>query len=340
MAASRLKGIALGVARGEQAPEFLFLGVDAAARPLAADSLFPVASVTKLATALAVLRLVDGGILQLDEPLVRYIPEAAAAADYRVTPRRLLSHTAGLPLDLPRGSARYAPGLSWPVLAAACLQAPLEQVPGLRVQYSNVGYGLLAALVERETGEPFPAALQRLVLQPLGIEGYLGDQPPRPVVVLGGVKGRHAGTELEPFNSAFWRSLALPWGGLLTTAAGALALVRAFRGFPSGFLRPETAAESTRNQAGDLPGGFVQPLLWPHCPWGLGPEMRDEKVPHWAPPQAGPDSFGHSGASGCVVWCDPRADVAWTILGTRTAEGGWLIRQGPPIGAAILEEAG
>ena len=333
---ARMKGIAVGIARGDQPPEFLCTGTDAAGQPVTEQSLFPVASVTKLATGLAVLRLVDAGQLTLDDPLARHIPEAVAAGDWNVTLRRLLSHTAGLPLDPAAEGASYGPGLDWPILADACIQTPLQRSPGTRVHYSNVGYGLLAVIIERETGYSFSSALERLVLDPLGIEAYLGVEPPRPQVVLAGVHGTHARTELEPFNSRFWRSLAMPWAGLLTTPAGALALVRAFAGHPDGFLRQSTREEATRNQTGDLGGGFVRPLVWKRCPWGLGVELRDEKIPHWGPPEASAMSFGHSGASGCVAWYDPPTSTAWTILGTRTADSGWLVRRAPEVGTAIL----
>lgn len=331
----RLPGVALAAARGDRPVERVFLGTDAGGRPLGEGSLFAVASITKLATALAVLRLVDAGELALDAPLGAYLPRATAARP-GVTLRTLLSHTSGLPLDLPEGLAVYGPGLRWPALAQACLATPLADAPLTRVQYSNPGYGLLAVLVEQRTGRPFPEALQTLVLEPLGLEAYLGREPPRPPALLADVRGQHAGTELEPFNSSFWRGLALPWGGLVTTLDGALALVRVFQGRPTGFLRDATLAEATRNQTGELGGGQVPPLIWPRCPWGLGPELRGAKLPHWAPAEASPGSFGHAGASGCLAWADPTVDVAWALIGTRTAASGWLLRQGSQIGAAVL----
>jgi beta-lactamase class C len=333
---SHVPGIALAVSAGGRPPEHLFSGRDAAGRPLGADSLFTVASITKLASALLVLRLVEGGAVGLDDPLASHLPEAAAA-QAGVTLRTLLSHTSGLPMDLaPTEAPPYTRDLDWPALAEACLRTPLEAPPCTRVQYSNVGYGLLAIVVERGIGQGFAAALGSLVLEPLGLEGYLGVEPPRPSVVLADVRSSRRGTELEPFNSPFWRSLGLPWGGLVTTVDGALCLVQAFSDAPAGFLRPATLAEATRNQAGDLGGGQVSPLIWPTCPWGLGPELRDAKTPHWAPAEANPDSFGHAGASGGLAWSDPAAEVAWAMLGTRTANSGWLLRDGPAIGAAIL----
>jgi beta-lactamase class C len=336
MSAGHVPGIVVAVARGDGPVEYLALGVDALGRPLGHDSIFPVASITKLATALVVLRLIENGALALDDQLSDHLPVVAQGD---VTIRRLLCHTGGLPLDISEQTTPYTPGLDWPRLRVACLETPLEAPPGTRVQYSNVGYGLLAAVVEQRTSQPFAAALRELVLDPLSVEGYLGVEPPRPPAALADVRSTHRGGTLEPFNSAFWRSLALPWAGLLTTADGALRLVRAFGGYPSNFLRPETRAEATRSQTGDLAGGFVAPMLWSPCPWGLGPELRGAKAPHWAPTQAGANSFGHSGASGCLAWAAPTAGVAWASLGARTADSGWLLRRAPAIGAAILASA-
>src|SRR5262245_48955617 len=74
-------------------------GTDATGSPLGRDSLFPVASITKLATALAVLRLVEAGSLQLDRSIADLLPDAAAAQT-GVTARHLLSHSSGLPYEL------------------------------------------------------------------------------------------------------------------------------------------------------------------------------------------------------------------------------------------------
>ena len=315
-------GIVLAVARGIRPPEFLAVGADAASVPLAADTLFPVASITKLATALAVLRLVATGALALDDRLDALLPDARAAG-HEITVRMLLSHTSGLPGDLAPAAAPYTPSLTWPMLAAACLAAPVSRPPRSRVTYSNVGIGLLAVIVERRTGMSFADGLAELVLDPLGIKGFLGTEPPLPPASIAGDFGEHRSTPLEPINSRFWRSLALPWGGLVTDAAGALRLVRAFAGIPHGFLPGDLLAEAVRNQASGVGGGFFPPLTWPECPWGLGVEVRGAKSPHWTPASASPASFGHVGSSGCLAWADPDNHVAWVMLGTRNFLGWW-----------------
>src|SRR5258708_32976425 len=77
----------------------LVRGADARGQPLTRDSIFPVASITKLATSLVVLRLVEAGKIDLDSPILSTLPDRAAA-EPGVTPRRLLSHSSGLPYEL------------------------------------------------------------------------------------------------------------------------------------------------------------------------------------------------------------------------------------------------
>jgi CubicO group peptidase (beta-lactamase class C family) len=317
--------------------EILAAGTDAAAAAPASTALFPVASVTKLATALAVLRLAASGRVALDDPLSLHVPQAAAGVA-GVTLRSLLCHTAGLPDDVAPELAPYALGLTWERLAQACLATPLVRPPHSHVTYSNVGYGLLALVVERRTGLPFATALASLVLDPLRIEGYLGAEPPRLPVRVAGKLGEHAGTDLEPFNSAFWRSLAMPWAGLVTTAGGALALVRAFLGTPAGFLPPDLLQVATEDQTAGLAGGFTGWLEWNPCPWGLGPELLGHKSPHMVPASAAPASFGHSGYSGCLAWADPATGAAYAVLGGTRFLAGWETFW-RPLGDLLLDPA-
>jgi CubicO group peptidase (beta-lactamase class C family) len=328
-------GMVIAIARGNNVPEYVVVGEDGAGAALKEDTLFPVASITTLAVALAVLRLAAAGRLTIDDALSGHLP-AAASEKPEVTIRTLMSHTSGLPVDLPEGAAPYRKGLDWPKLARACLVAPLAAEPKTRVNYSNLGSGLLAIIVERMTGKTFGAALEDLVLGPLGVEGYLGVEPPRTPAKIVGSYGEHEGTEMEPFNSAFWRSLAIPWVGLISTASGALTLARAFSGVPEGFLPPALLAEATHDQTGGL-GGEMLMLKWPRCPWGLGVELRGDKDLHYTPVEASPSSFGHVGTSGCIAWHDPEAGVTWAMLGPRFFIDWW--HGWPEVGKAVLEAA-
>ena len=314
-------GFVVAVARGDGPVAALAVGADAAGRPLDPDSLFPFASITKLATALAVLRLMDMGALDVADPLARHLPDAAAARE-GVTLRHLLCHTAGLPFDPPEARA---PGDDppWPAQSEAARGTTPVAPPGTLVRYSAVGYALLALVVERATGRPFPAALAELVLAPLGLGATFGVAPACTPARI---------AEADWYNAPGWPMLANPSNGMVGTAADALALVRAFR--PGILLRPETCAAATRDQTGGL--AAAAGMFWPRAPWGLGPGLKHDLPPFmFAPPAAGPAAYAHGGAAGGLAWADPDADIAAAILSTR-AGGPWFSDTMAAISAAIL----
>jgi CubicO group peptidase (beta-lactamase class C family) len=332
-----IPGVVIAVARDGQPIEHLAVGTDARGQTLAPDSLFPVASITKLMTALSVLRLGDRGALHYEDRLDAYLPDSAAARA-GVTLRMLFTHTSGLQ-GMEDYDAPWTPALTWPVESEAALRLAPETSPGTRLSYSDVNYVLLAMVVERLTDQPFPAACRELVLDPLAMEGYFAEEPPRPPAWIGDEPGPHTGTPIEWHNSAHFRSLCLPASGLITTAAGALALVRAFAGVPDDFLRPETRAAATRDQSGGVSGGLGavhEPPEFASYPWGLGPGLRQHRDPLFVPSEASPESLGHGGSTGCTTWVDPSAGVAWSILGTRHIASWWGDPVLGEIGAAIL----
>jgi CubicO group peptidase (beta-lactamase class C family) len=344
-----VSGLAMVVQHADGSVERVYTGVDAAGEPITDRTLFPLTSTGKLAVALLVLRLVDAGEVSLDAPIGAHVP-GAAEGHRDVTIRRLLSHSGGLPLDLPVGALQYGAPLSYRDLIDAAVRVPLQFEPGSIVQYSNVGYGLLAALVERETGERFWDAVSRHVLRPLDVEAYPSHELPRPGAVIDDVASPYAGTPLEPMNGPYYCSLAVPWTGLFSTADALVAITRAYID-GAGLVSPELIAEARRDQCAGLRGGFnttdptfgidnTKPIVWPRCAWGLGIELRGDKMPHWSPKSAGEASFGHLGSSGCLSWHEPVSGVTWAALGTRTTNNGWLLRFGTQLGAAALAPRG
>jgi len=183
-------------------------------------------------------------------------------------------------------------------------------------------------VVERLMDYPFPAVCRELVLEPLGMKGYFAEEPPRPPAWIGDEPGPRTGTPTEWHNSAHFRSLCLPASGLVTTAAGALALIRAFARVPDDCLRPETRS-ATRDQSGGVAGGLSavnEPPEFPSYPSGLGPGLRDHRDPFHVPAHASRNAFGHGGSIGCVAWVDPSAGLARSILGTRHMANWWRPR--------------
>lgn len=326
------------------ATQVVALGTDARGNKLTETTPFTLASVSTLALSLAVLRLVDEKRVGLDQPLGTYI-ESVASKEARVTIRRLLSHTAGLPLEFDTSTLDYSTSLTRAQVIDACLRTPLAFEPGSIVQHSNVAHALLSLVVESITGTGYHEALKNLVVSPLAIEAWLGSEAPENTASIMGIESPHVGTELEPW-APFWRSLELPWANLTATASGLLRLVRAFS--LSGPLSKSVASEATTSQSSGLAGGFTQSvpflgfgpsriLSWDDASWGLGVELKGTKKPHWTPLAATPHSFGQLGSSGVLCWHEPAAGMSWALCGCRSTDSGWLIRYGPALGEAILK---
>lgn len=142
--------------------------------PVTPATVFRIGSITKVFTALALLRLADQGALSLDAPLREVLPEAdgvvyPTADSPLITLRHLLTHRSGLPR---LGRFDYtnpdAPPTERDVLGAL-EGVELTSVPGTAYDYSNFGFGVLGLVVSRAAAQPFDAYLSEHVLAPLGM---------------------------------------------------------------------------------------------------------------------------------------------------------------------------
>jgi CubicO group peptidase (beta-lactamase class C family) len=184
--------------------------------------------------------------------------------------------------------------------------------PGVRRNYSNTGIELAAAAVADAAGMPFDRYLAEAVFTPLGMTSSA-------------LRGSPA--------HAVWSTL-----DDLVRFAGELLRPR--------LLAPESAAEVSSVQfptvAGIIPGlGRFDP-----CPWGLGCEIRGTKSPHWTGRSNSPDTFGHFGGAGTILWVDPRArsgeGLACVALTDRIFDE-WeaeALRLWPELSDAVLDEFG
>jgi CubicO group peptidase (beta-lactamase class C family) len=230
------------------------------------------ASVTKLATSLAVLIAAEEQTLPLEE----IITEAGA------TVADVLSHSSGLAPERPQ--RQLAP-------------------PRTRRIYSNAGYELVGDEIAIRAGMKFEEYLGAAVLAPLGMDS----------------------TQLR--GSPAW-GMSGPLSDLVRLAGELLepTLVAA---------ETHAAAIATVGEGldGTLPGfGKQSP-----CDWGLGPEIRDGKTPHWTAPDGSPRTYGHFGRSGCFVWVDPDEQLACAAL-TDTEFGPWAVHAWPEFSSAVLAE--
>jgi CubicO group peptidase (beta-lactamase class C family) len=143
-------------------------------RPVNADTLFRIASMTKAFTALSTLKLRDDGKLALDAPVETYVPELRGWKyptddSPKIRVRELLTHTAGFVTDDPWGDRVL--GMSPQALDALMATGRLfARAPGLAFEYSNLGYALLGRVLTNVSGEPYQAFVRRTILEPLGME--------------------------------------------------------------------------------------------------------------------------------------------------------------------------
>lgn len=137
------------------------------------DTQFQIGSLTKAFTAAAILKLQDEGRLSVQDPLSRHLP-GVPADKAGLTLHHLLTHSSGLPQYTPDEVGGDLERVDKADFLRRVLSAPLAFAPGEGNQYSNPGYGVLAAVIEAVTGEPYADYVRRTQIAPLGLSrtGY------------------------------------------------------------------------------------------------------------------------------------------------------------------------
>ncbi|MFJ3905155.1 serine hydrolase domain-containing protein [Streptomyces sp. NPDC090025] len=135
----------------------------------AADGLtqYRIGSITKVFTAVLVMRLRDEGLIGLDDPLEKHLPGTGVG---EVTIAQLLGHSAGLAAETPAPWWERTPGTDRPELADVLGERPLVHPTGRLHHYSNPGYTLLGSLIEAVRGVSWAQALRTEILEPLGLD--------------------------------------------------------------------------------------------------------------------------------------------------------------------------
>ncbi|MFF0446088.1 serine hydrolase domain-containing protein [Streptomyces sp. NPDC004609] len=132
-----------------------------------ADTQYRIGSITKTFTAVLVMRLRDEGLLDLNDPLEKYLPGSGVG---EVTIAQLLAHSAGLSAESPAPWWERTPASLRPELADVLGDRTRMHPVGRRFHYSNPGYTLLGSLVEAVRGASWADVLRREILEPLGLE--------------------------------------------------------------------------------------------------------------------------------------------------------------------------
>lgn len=143
-------------------------------RPMTKDTVFAICSNTKPVTSVLVLTFVEEGLLNLDDPVSKYIPEFADIT-FRgrplkapITLRQLITHMSGLAYEtsLPGRKGDMTPYADQARLAAT---KPLRQEPGVSYQYCGLGFQVMGAVLEKVTGRKVPELMKERIFDPLGM---------------------------------------------------------------------------------------------------------------------------------------------------------------------------
>ncbi|SDT48532.1 LpqB family beta-propeller domain-containing protein [Jiangella sp. DSM 45060] len=305
----RVPGATLGIARGDETLELAFgvTNVDTGVE-VTTDTLFQIGSITKVWTATVVMALADAGKLDLDEPVVTYLPELKLADDdatARVTMRHLLTHTSGIDGDFFLDTGRGDDCLEKYVAALAGL--PLNHPLGATWSYCNSGFTTAGRVIEKLTGQTWDAAMRELLYTPLGLTHTV--TLPDDALLYRTAVG-HVHEEDEPYRRApVWvlpRS-AGPAGLIAATVADVLAFARMH-------LAGGVAADGTRVLAEGTAAAMREEQVRLPDPytladsWGLGWFRLD-----WN----GTRLFGHDGntiGQSAFLRVLPDQEVAVTLL--------------------------
>jgi CubicO group peptidase (beta-lactamase class C family) len=314
-----------------------------AKRPMREDTVFRLASVTKPIVSVAVLRLIDQGLLSLETPVGQYLPDfAPRLADGSAPPitvHQLLSHTAGLsyghfePTDGPYLRAGVSDGLDRSGLSLQeelrrITHAGLAYAPGSSWGYS-VAIDVLGALLERVSRQPLRQLVKELVTAPLAMNDtdfaapaperlavpYADGSPPSrmgeleilPFMGLSGIR-------LSPDRVLVGDSFASGGAGMVGTAEDVARLLEAVRSGGAGLLRPATAKAMRSNQVATFPVA-----LGPGWGFGYGGAVLTDPVAANSPQSAGTWSWG--GAWGHSWFVDPDAGLVVVALTNTAIEG-------------------
>jgi CubicO group peptidase (beta-lactamase class C family) len=305
----------------------------AAHKPMQADTMFWIASMTKPITATAVLMLQDEGKLDVHDPVAKYLPEFAnlktpSGQPANLTLIQILTHTSGLG-EAGGPAAREAKTLA--DLVPLWLAAPMQFEPGSRWSYCQSGINAAGRVVEVVSGMSFDAFLKKRLFQPLGMKSttFYPDASERARQVTAYAKNATTGSlEAVPPRPEFGPRDRPPQGngGLYSTTEDYGRFCQMLLGggrFQGARYLSEASMKlmSTPQTPETLPTGFFQNDTYGrrglNYGWALGTCVL--KAPHdGVPAMLSPGTFGHGGAWGTQAWVDPVKGVAYVLMVQRS----------------------
>jgi CubicO group peptidase (beta-lactamase class C family)/glyoxylase-like metal-dependent hydrolase (beta-lactamase superfamily II) len=285
------------------------------------DAIFWIASMSKPILATLLLMLQDEGLLSVDDPVEKYLPEfkglkTADGKPARVTIRHLLTHTSGMgeiSADQARGCKTLASVL--PLYVAK----PVGFTPGSKWVYCQSGINTGGRIAEVVTGESLDKLLKRRLFDPLGMKDTTFYLTEKQLLRLAKSYRRTDKGDLEATDIRFLHGKSptsldrfpAPNGGLFSTASDyarfCQMVLRGGEFDGKRYLKPETVKLMTTIQTGGLKTGFTD-----GNGWGLGWCVVRE--PQGVTAMLSPGTFGHGGAYGTQAWIDPGTKRVYILM--------------------------
>jgi CubicO group peptidase (beta-lactamase class C family) len=187
------------------------------------DTVFRIASISKVMTAVAILQLAEKGLVELDAPVQKYLPDYPPPRKGTMTVEHLLAHTSGIRHSTDQESRTFE---HYDSLRQACRlfeDRKLAFTPGTKYRYSSYGYTVLGAILEAVTGDTFEAYLRANVWKPAGMQHTDLDRRPSARKGDAVLYTREGGKVVPDVENDL--SLIYPGGGMVSTAEDLLRLV-------------------------------------------------------------------------------------------------------------------
>jgi len=305
--------LARATASGEVSAAALHVTQDASTftrwfgRTSSQDAMFLLGSISKPICVTALMTLYDRGEFKLDDPLHKFIPQFAGEEREHVTIKHLLTHTSGLPDQLPENDTLRKKHAPLSEFVEHAIRTPLNFAAGTRYQYSSMGILLATHVAELISGESILRLVDRAVLQPLGmkhsaqglgqfkLEDMVSMQTDRAAPESG---GGDASAKDWDWNSPYWRKLGAPWGGTHASAPDLARFLNEFLNLQGTVVRPETEQLMVMNQNAS----------------GLTPRGLGFVVGSALSPRCSERTFGHTGSTGTIAWADPATRTTCVVL--------------------------
>lgn len=342
IAAGEINGAALAVAIGGEHVAEWHGGQAADGLPSGPDVLWPLASASKLYTAAAVMAVVERGLLTLGMPVSTVLRSFTGDGREQITLRHLLTHTSGLIYESPEMEKRLNAQMPIDAMIDEAYTYPLLFPPGAKHSYSDYNYAVAGRMAATVAGMSYPELVRTFVLEPGELRDTFMPPPRSEYGRLAHIVGLLAyGTAGAMYNAPYALDLAHPAFGTVATTRDILRFGLLFApGSIHHILSGATIRAMTTDQTGgNAVGSVLEGVPETPRPWGLGFMIRGiHDLGGYLPDLLAPGSYGHGGASGCLLVTDPVHNITIAYVSTHHARTGrprWVYRIGSTINMTL-----